>query len=269
MRKKLETMKLGSHKNNVDDMCTEIEELMEKIEGAGEKCESIRRYTLTALMSGPNAKFNQFIDRIQDDIESGTGVHCNMTWQQIVETSRTKFQNMDSVGSWTWVDPPDARFIALTTKIDALEKQLSNKNENSRNWNGGNGDAPYSIEEWRFAKDGDTKKAEGKLWWWCTEHCNGRGMYVRHPPNEHDLWAERKRAGQKYLPPDYRGDYKSDDGIQKPPPSNDRKPPPSNSSPEESQSKRLKINDRLKTILCTNLCLSEQDADKLLKQAED
>ena len=65
-------MKLGNHRNNVEDMCTEIEELMNKIKGAGKNCDSIRRYTLTALMSGPNAKFNQFIDRIQDDIESGT-----------------------------------------------------------------------------------------------------------------------------------------------------------------------------------------------------
>ena len=57
-------------------MCTKIEELVNKIEGAGEKCESIRRYTLTALTTGPNSKFNQFVERIQDDIESGTGVHC-------------------------------------------------------------------------------------------------------------------------------------------------------------------------------------------------
>ena len=70
IRKKLETMKLAPFKNNVDEMCTQIKELMYKIEGAGEKCESIRRYTLTAFMTGPNAKFNQFIDCIQDDIKS-------------------------------------------------------------------------------------------------------------------------------------------------------------------------------------------------------
>ena len=56
MRKKLETMKLAPFKNNVEDMCTKIEDLVNKIEGAGEKCESICRYTLTALMTGPNAK---------------------------------------------------------------------------------------------------------------------------------------------------------------------------------------------------------------------
>ena len=73
MRKKLENMKLCNYKNNVDDMCTAIEELMEKIEGAGKKCESIRRYVLTALTSGPNTKFNSYVDCIEDDIEAGTG----------------------------------------------------------------------------------------------------------------------------------------------------------------------------------------------------
>ena len=79
MRKKLETMKLGPFKNNAEDMCTEIEDLGNKIEGAGEKCESICRYTLTALTTGPNSKFNQFVERIQDDIKSGTGLHSNFT----------------------------------------------------------------------------------------------------------------------------------------------------------------------------------------------
>ena len=260
MRKKLETMKLGSHRNNVEDMCTEIEELMNKIEGAGKKCDSIRRYTLTALMSGPNAKFNQFIDRIQDDIESGTGVHCNMTWHQILDASRTKFQNMDTTGTWNVIDLPDTRFLALTTKIHALEKQLSANKTNSGNDSGANSDAPFKIEEWRFAKDLDTMKADGKMWWWCPKHNDGKGMYVRHPPHEHDESVERRRAGQKYIPPDYRRGYTPGDG--------DLKPPPSNSTKPESQPQKLELNSRLKEVLCTSLCLNEQDVEALLKQAD-
>ena len=86
---------------------------------------------------------------------------------------------MDSVGSWNSVDPPDARFIALTTKIDALEKQLSVNNQNYGNGNGGNNDIQYTIEEWRLVKDSETKKVDGKMWWWCPRHNDGKGMYVR------------------------------------------------------------------------------------------
>ena len=41
MRKKLETMKLGNYRYSIKNMCTKIEELMEKIEGTGENYESI------------------------------------------------------------------------------------------------------------------------------------------------------------------------------------------------------------------------------------
>ena len=56
---------------------------MEKIEGAGQQCESIRRYTLTALTSGQNPKFNSYVGRIEDEVEAGTGVHSKMSWQDI------------------------------------------------------------------------------------------------------------------------------------------------------------------------------------------
>ena len=145
MRKKLETMKLAPFKNNVDDMCTEIEELVNKIEGAGEKCESIRRYTLTALTTGPNSKFNQFVERIQGDIESGTGVHCNFTWKQIIAASRAKYQNMDSTGAWNAVDPVNCKYLALTTKIQKLETKLAANTTNAGNGNQNN--QSFKIDE--------------------------------------------------------------------------------------------------------------------------
>ena len=73
---------------------------MEKIEGTGEQCESIRCYVLTALLSGPNNKFNGFIDRIQDGIESGTSVHSKMTWKDIILSARTKFKKYFPFLNW-------------------------------------------------------------------------------------------------------------------------------------------------------------------------
>ena len=103
-------------------------------------------------------------------------------------------------------------------------------------------------------------KADGKMWWWCPKHNDGKGMYVRHPPHEHDESVERRRAGQKYIPPDYRRGYTPGDG--------DLKPPPSNSTKPESQPQKLELNSRLKEVLCTSLCLSEKDVESLLKQAD-
>ena len=108
-----------------------------------------------------------------------------MSWQDIVAAVSTKFQNMEANGSWGVVDPPDAKFLALTTKIVQLELQIATTNSNP--WNGGGqNDRPFTIEEWRLVKNGESVMRDGRKWWWCPKHNNGAGMYVRHPPEEHD-----------------------------------------------------------------------------------
>ena len=54
-------------------MIMDVEQTMKQMKALGEGCESIRRYVITALLSGPNARFNDFIHWINDDIESRTG----------------------------------------------------------------------------------------------------------------------------------------------------------------------------------------------------
>ena len=69
---KLESVKLHSFGNNVDAMITDMEENYVKILDNHSTCESIRRYCLNTLLSGPNAKFNAFIERIKDEIDLQT-----------------------------------------------------------------------------------------------------------------------------------------------------------------------------------------------------
>ena len=73
LRAKLESVKLHSFRKNVDAMLTDMEENYVKILDNHSTCESIRRYCLNALLSGPNFKFNAFIERIKNDIDSQTG----------------------------------------------------------------------------------------------------------------------------------------------------------------------------------------------------
>ena len=55
LRAKLESVKLHSFGNNIDAMLTDMEEYYVKILDNHSTCESIRRYCLKALLSGPNA----------------------------------------------------------------------------------------------------------------------------------------------------------------------------------------------------------------------
>ena len=253
LRKKLETIRLHQYKNNVDDMCTVIRETMKLIEGSGNKCESIRRYVIEALRSGDNTEFNGYVSRINDDVEARTGVYKDMTWEQILETACTKFTNMESTNTWSHVDPREVKLLALTTRIQELEN-MKMKPFTGEKDSGGNNHGSYQIEEWRFVKDGETVSTDGKKWWWCDKHNSGKGMYVRHPPSEHDDWAARKKAGEKYVPPDYRANSNSGDGN------------PSKPSDVVTEPKKLAISENLRSVLCNQLMLSDDDADKLCTQ---
>ena len=59
---KLESVKLHSFVNNIDAMLTDMEENYVKILYNQSTCESIHRYCLNALLSGPNAKFNDLLN---------------------------------------------------------------------------------------------------------------------------------------------------------------------------------------------------------------
>ena len=256
LRSKLENMKLAPFRNNVNDMCTEIEDLVHRIEGLGQKCESIQRYTLNALTSGPNDRFNKYIERIADDIDSGTGANKDLDWESIIVAARTKYTNMEATSEWDAVDPRSAQMLALTTRIKELE------NSKMTTWKGETGghqnNSSFKIEEWRLTKThGETVQRDGKQWWWCPRHNEGKGMYVRHPPGEHDEWHAAKKSGNTYLPPDYRRDKPSEK-------SNDE--PPKNSSVPSKTA--LELKDSLREVLCTNLCMSYGDVDKLFEHAE-
>ena len=77
---KLESVKLHSFGNNVDAMLTDMEENYAKILDNHSTCESIRLYYLNTLLYGSNAKFNAFIERIRDDIDSQKGLNKTMSF---------------------------------------------------------------------------------------------------------------------------------------------------------------------------------------------
>jgi len=94
LRAKLETIRLHSYKNKVDDLCTDFQRTVKDIGRRGGKCESERHYLITALMSGPNSKFNNYIDHINNDIESKSGPYKNITVNEIITSATTKYSTI-------------------------------------------------------------------------------------------------------------------------------------------------------------------------------
>ena len=89
-------------------------------------------------MSGPNAKFNAFIERIKDDIDSQTGLNKTMSFDELCTAAHSKYNNMDACDEYSKFDPKDAKILALTTILENTEKS-TNANSAHATTDGGNG----------------------------------------------------------------------------------------------------------------------------------
>ena len=87
---------------------------------------------MNALLSGPNPKFNAFIERIKDDIDSGIRLNNHRLHDDIATTSHTKYKKMVASDEYSKFDRKDAKILSLT----ALERSDS---ENSANVTSGGG----------------------------------------------------------------------------------------------------------------------------------
>ena len=80
-------------------------------------CESIVRYTVNALLSGPDKEFNSYMRAMKGDIDAGTGQHANISYGELVAAARNKYQNMVAHGEYGKVDPREIQMIALATEV--------------------------------------------------------------------------------------------------------------------------------------------------------
>ena len=76
-------------------------------------CESICRYMLNTLLSGPNPNFNSFIERIKNDIDSGIGLNNHMPHDDLATAARAKYNNMVASDEYSKLYPRDAKILAL------------------------------------------------------------------------------------------------------------------------------------------------------------
>ena len=201
----------------------------------------------TALLSGKNEIFSSFIQRRKDDWETGT----DESHEALVKVANTKYNNMVTQGSWKQVEAKDSAIVALLTKVNHLEKQLksSASASSSSSAAGKSSKNPYfTLDPWRMNKDGDTKVVDGKTWYWCPRHVLEGvydGLYVTHPPGDHDAWADRKRNWRK---------NKSSSG---------QSSSGNASGANPSSTDRLTLSNNLKAAMVTNFQCTSEQAERL------
>jgi hypothetical protein len=257
--KKMESMKMSDFSNNVDDMLKSMERNYKVLYDNKQAPKNYRRLVLDALVTGPNNMFNEYIQRLTDDVESGTGYNANIAADEVIKGARSKYNNMSLRKQWNRVDPRDAELMALKTKVTLLEKKRAepatvltttgNRTKKGKSPNDSELDCSKvedtRMEKWRTIKKGATIEAQGRTHHWCENHSlpgKWDGLYMWHKPSECPKVARAAAASQK----------KSESGK---------------SEETNTAAGGLQLNNNLKTVLMSNLCLSAEDVDKLLSEA--
>ena len=127
--KRMESAKLGDYGNDVDKMLSHMEQSHKILQDNQRPPENYRRLLLDSLITGPNHVFNEWIQRITDDIEAGFGPNVNVPADKIIIASRTKYNNMCEKKEWSKVDPRNAQIMALSTKLEELTANTQNTEE--------------------------------------------------------------------------------------------------------------------------------------------
>ena len=253
----IECATLQQFNNDVPEMVNFLKNHYKSIieNGGTYEKSSLRRHAIRALGSGPNAAFNGFVNGIKTDIKSEIGTHAKITSKQLFQASEQFYNNLVSKKEWDKVDPKDARLIALTTEIEKLKKDPSNQRSppNNNTWGGGRGggDRVGTVERWRTKNIGDTTVRDGVTYHWCPHHVDKEGRwnglyYKDYKPDEHDEWKQRRISH-------FNSRKKKNDG--------------GGADGADSKKKKLTLSNELKTAFASNLCVSEEDIDKIVDKA--
>ena len=258
--KKLERTKLGDYSNDVAAMLRDMQTWRLTLKENRSEPENYRRLLLDALLTGPNHTYNGFIQRIVDDVESGIGANANITADNLIVAANAKYNNMDDKSEWAAVDPRDAQIMALATQLQEVKAQQKQGTVLATAATGSTtsgSDANKSffpgskVETWRGKYDGPSKKgSNGRLLHWCKHHKHPDGhwdgLYVQH------LEKDCKKASNQNGGATSGGNPAA---------------PAANAAAGGTTKTPLQLQQSLKNVLCTTLCMSTEDVDKLFEQA--
>ena len=258
----IENARLHQFKNNVSEAISYMNHHHTNIveNGGTYEQDTFRRHGLQCLSSGPNAKFNDFLQSIEQDIQSGIGQHSQITVHKLFTSAELFYNNLVSKNEWDKVNPKDASIMALMTDIERLKKEIETKGKSNGNGKGnggnpsgngkGNGDDTemfYGVQKWRTVNVGPSVTRDGVEWKWCPHHKHPRGhysglYYSNHDESTHAEWKQRKDARSN------------------------KTAATTDKQPSEAP-KKLTIANELKNAFMTNLHVSEADIDKIIASA--
>ena len=249
--KRSELMNMDPAKYNGDilKMTTRMETLKASIENdSGTEYGDFAIHLFAACEKSKVKGFSDYVSRLRSDweTEDETG-----TDDEIVRKLTKKWNNECSKpgakqSSSSSKDSDTAKMLVLLT---ALVNKSENSNSGNNERRGKRDQTSTSIAEWRKTKShGDSIYKDGKQYYWCEQHQDGKGLYVTHHPKDHNKpigkWEHTDRS---------RNVKSTSTGS-----SQESKPAAGSSDT------KLQLSEKMKAAL-TSKGLSGSDADDLIK----
>ena len=266
LKEEIEKATLARFNNNVNDLLNNMSGNYTTILQKGVTHEDYVRHLFRALLSGPNSSLNCYIERCKDDWDTGADV----TPDSLIQVAKEKYNNMVAQKEWNKTDPKDAKILALTTRLNKLEKEkkpAANPTPPAgSNSVGGKGTAPKGVQKdgktyveglnylelWRTIKKGGTINRDGKKWHWCPKHkMDGKfnGLYMEQSPDGHDEWeAEKQKKIAAYK--ERRGKRQKTNGGQS-----------AGAQPKTS----LQLSNEMKAALMTDTGMTQEQVKKMIE----
>lgn len=250
----LRNTKAATFSYNVGAMTDKMSATYNEITQRGSRHEDYVMDLFNALLFNKNKTFTDFIQRKKDAWDVGGVVNADV----LIRDAVVKYNNMIDDKEWKTSEPGDAKIVALTTQLKALQDKFNAQS----NGNGRGGGNPLSnqkkfddaIPAWRFKKTlGAKVDRNGKTWHWCHhQHNDGKETYVTHHPDNHTEWLERKEKIRCLKKERSNGGNSDSD--------NDSKP---------GEKKNIALSDKPKAAMATKFRCSNVDAEKLWSEVVD
>jgi hypothetical protein len=208
----LMNMNPANHDNDAGKMITEMQNLKVSIESESKKeYDDFMLHLFNACTKSNNEAFRKYSMDLKSDWETD---RSSTTDSEFIDMLHTKWNNesLQCTNQSTQKKPSSekaqflAMFTALTSNIQALSQQVQTiQKGNNHNKPGGSSagslNSHRNIEEWRKTKTlGDETIKDGKHFYWCPQHQDGKGLYVTHHPQDHGKhpkeWTYTNRAKQ-------------------------------------------------------------------------
>ena len=217
----LRRVSLAAFNNSVRDLHHAVAELTLTLTANQAVPDDVQHILLNAYKKSTNADFQQFANRLADDVDDNPS---NMTLQMLMSRTEAKFDSLVAEGKWN-VDSKIADDIVALQAIHNTKPAAYNRNNGDKSRNNSHERTPRRVlrdedyPQWKLVPPGKgepkskfvdipTKGGSmvNKEHHWCPVHRDGKGLWCAHNPKECKMAAGAHKRKATTSPPGKRNE---------------------------------------------------------------